>query len=74
MRQKLFKKQSNLLSEIINDTYKFLTNNGIEVKTNINIIKHKSIRSDFVDFFINKFNKYKYTYCYNKEINNIINK
>ena len=50
-----FKLQSNQLSEIINCTYKFLTNNGIDVKNNINIIKHTSSRSDFVDFFVNKF-------------------
>lgn len=59
--EKLFKKQSNLLSEVINDTYNFLTNNGIEVKTDINVIKHKSTKSDFVDFFLNKFaNRVRY--------------
>lgn len=51
----LFKKQSNVLSQIINCTHKLLTSNGVSVKNNINLIKHKSIRSDFIDFFINKF-------------------
>lgn len=52
--EKLFKHQSNVLSEAINCTHKFLTNNGVTVGNNINIIKH-STRSDFVDFFVNKF-------------------
>jgi len=52
--EKLFKQQSNILSEAINCTYKFLTNNSVTVGNNINIIKH-STRSDFIDFFVNKF-------------------
>ena len=49
-----FKKQSNVVSSLINDSYKILTSNGIEVKQNINVIKH-SVRSDFLDFFVKSF-------------------
>jgi len=50
-----FKSQSNEISLIINYAYKLLTTNGLFVNNNINIIKHNSMRSDFIDFFINKF-------------------
>ena len=50
-----FKTQSNLISLFINTAYRFLVSNGISVRNNINIIKNRSSRSDFVDFFINQF-------------------
>jgi len=52
--QTFFKYQCNLISNIINCAHKFLTSNDIVVNNNINVIKH-STRSDFVDFFVNKF-------------------
>lgn len=55
-----FKAQSNLLSQTINYTHKFLTSNGMSVGGNINLIKH-STKSDFMDFFVNKFqNRVRY--------------
>lgn len=50
-----YKSQSNMLSMIINLTYKLLTKNNLEVLDNINIIKHNNTKSNFVNFFINKF-------------------
>lgn len=59
--EKIFKKQSNLVSKVINKAHKLLTDSNIFVKDNINIIKHKTTRSDFVDFFINNFaNRVRY--------------
>lgn len=49
-----FKKQSNVVSTLINHSYKLLTKNGINVKNNINIIKHHK-NSEFIDFFLNQF-------------------
>ena len=55
-----FKMQSNMISKLINNSYKLLTSNGISVKDNINIIKRNS-RSDFIDFFLNNFsNRVRY--------------
>jgi len=50
-----FKSQSNVVSKLINNSYKLLTSNDINVKNNINIIKRYNGRSDFIDFFINNF-------------------
>lgn len=56
----MFKEQSNLLSQTINYTHKFLTSNGMTVGGNINLIKHSS-KSYFIDFFVNKFqNRVRY--------------
>jgi len=55
-----FKKQSNAVSTLINHSYKLLTKNGINVKNNVNIIKHQK-NSEFVDFFLNQFsNRVRY--------------
>ena len=59
--EKVFKKQSNFVSKVINTSHKLLTSSDIFVKDNINVIKHKTTRSDFVDFFINSFaNRVRY--------------
>jgi len=50
-----FKKQSNIISIFINYAYKLLVKNDITVKNNVNIIKHRSSDSDFIDFFLNQF-------------------
>ncbi len=56
-----FKSQSNIISKVINYSYKFLTSNGIVVNNNINVIKHGTLHSDFIDFFINTFaNRVRY--------------
>ena len=49
-----FKEQCNTVSKIINTAYKFLTQNNIEVKENIKVIKHTN-KSDFIDFFLKQF-------------------
>lgn len=50
-----FKLQSNYVSKIINWSHKFLLENDINVNSTINVIKHNSIRSDFIDFFLKQF-------------------
>jgi len=50
-----FKKQSNIISMLINTSYKLLCSENIDVNKNINIIKHRSSRSDFIEFFVNIF-------------------
>lgn len=50
-----FKMQSNVISCFINNSYKLLTENNVTVRNNINIVKHKSTRSDFVEFFLKQF-------------------
>lgn len=56
-----FKSQSNVISKLINNAYKLLTNNDINVKNNINIIKRYNNRSDFIDFFMSNFsNRVRY--------------
>lgn len=55
-----FKKQSNVISKLINNSYKLLTSNDINVKSSINIIKRNS-RSDFIEFFMSNFsNRLRY--------------
>ena len=56
-----FKKQCNIVSSYINYSYKLLTKNEVNVKNNVNIIKHSTIRSDFVEFFLKQFsNRVRY--------------
>lgn len=55
-----YKKQSNLISRIINYSHKFLLEYDVSVLDNINIIKHNT-KSDFIEFFIKQFsNRVKY--------------
>lgn len=49
-----YKKQSNLVSKLINYSHKFLLENDINVLNNINLIK-TNIKSDFIEFFIKQF-------------------
>lgn len=57
-----FKNQSNLISLVINMGYKLLTHNNIEVKRNINLIKHQNYKGQFINFFLLKFgSRVKYT-------------
>lgn len=50
-----FRKQCNVVSKLINNSYNILKNETIIVKNNVNIIKHRNSRSDFVDYFVNAF-------------------
>lgn len=52
--QEKFKLQSNYVSKLINEAYKVLTINNIEVKKDINIIK-RNTRSEFIEFFLKQF-------------------
>lgn len=55
-----FKQQSNEISKIINEAYKILTLNNIEVKKDINVIKRPT-RSEFIEFFLKQFsNRVRY--------------
>lgn len=51
----LYKEQCNLLSKCINFAHKLLTKNDIFVNDNINVIKHNSSTSEFVQYFLSKF-------------------
>lgn len=59
--QDLYKEQCNLLSKCINSAHKLLTKNDIDVKNNINVIRHNSSKSEFIQYFLNKFsNRLRY--------------
>lgn len=56
-----YKKQSNFISKIINESYRILTSNGMSVKNDINIIKKHHSKSEFLEFFIKQFsNRVRY--------------
>jgi len=56
-----YKTQSNFISKIINESYRILTSNGMNVKNNINIIKKNYSKSEFIEFFIKQFsNRVRY--------------
>lgn len=56
-----YKTQSNFVSKIINESYRILTSNSMNVKNNINIIKRNHSKSEFIEFFIKQFsNRVRY--------------